>query len=88
MPASCGCGRGAPGPPGTPALLRQPPQAAPAPAGLQPLHHAAARAGLGPWSQGLHLVSWGAASLRPPQALDATLCIPGALFLYVTNRFI
>ena len=34
-------------------------------------------AGLGPWRQGLHLVSWGSASLQPPRSLDATLCITG-----------
>ncbi|EFN51561.1 hypothetical protein CHLNCDRAFT_140035 [Chlorella variabilis] len=35
------------------------------------------RIGLSPWKQGLHLVSWGSASLRPPAVLDATVCIPG-----------
>jgi hypothetical protein len=30
-----------------------------------------------PWRGGLRLVSWGSASLRPPQQLDATLCVPG-----------
>ncbi|KAL4853484.1 Histone H1-II [Chlorella vulgaris] len=35
------------------------------------------RIGISPWKQGLHLVSWGTASLRPPQELDATVCIPG-----------
>ncbi|KAL4421780.1 hypothetical protein ABPG77_009586 [Micractinium sp. CCAP 211/92] len=35
------------------------------------------KTGLGPWRQELHLVSWGAASLQPPQSLDATLCVPG-----------
>jgi hypothetical protein len=43
----------------------------PAPPSLFP------QAGISPWKQGLHLVSWGTASLRPPQELDATVCIPG-----------
>lgn len=35
------------------------------------------KTGLGPWRKELHLVSWGGASLQPPQSLDATLCVPG-----------
>ena len=60
-------------PPALPRLILPPPLTCPPP----PLPPRPPPAGLGPWRQGLHLVSWGSASLQPPRSLDATLCITG-----------